>query len=168
MKKIVKLTENELKEIVNDKLAQAYGGNPRHYPSSNQWAMGENEEKSSYNYVSELDNIYDGFKALEEEYNKYDLNQLKWDYKLSIILDKLRELQTKFKKIKDVFYKNDENLSDEIEDKIFALEQFSDNLIEDLENMEELFRKMGDLDRGSHWFKHINLDSASSFLRHYR
>lgn len=46
MKKIIRITESELKEIINDKLAQAYGGNPRPYPSGEQWTMGEQQNDS--------------------------------------------------------------------------------------------------------------------------
>ena len=44
-KKVIRLTESQLKEIINDKLAQSYGGDSHSYPhGSGQWNTTEGKE----------------------------------------------------------------------------------------------------------------------------
>ena len=53
-KKVIRLTESQLKEIINDKLAQSYGGDSHSFPQgSGQWNTTEEKENNEKTYTKE-------------------------------------------------------------------------------------------------------------------
>lgn len=110
-------------------------------------------------YNKKIDEIYEGFQKLEQEYNTYSLDQLKKDYKASIIKDKSLEIKNVFEQVKNLFSQQEEEHEDnddsysEIDSRLSKLENLIDSFIKDIESLEEAFKQIGDLDEGSSYFK---------------
>lgn len=103
-----------------------------------------------------FDKLYDKFRDLEKEYNSYDIMQLKWEYKLIDVLQKAKEYEKEFNEITKKIKETDEDF-DETDNKRHKLYLNIDDFIDNLEKLNSLFTDMGDLDKGSHYFKNLIL-----------
>ena|ERR1035437_7569175 len=114
-------------------------------------------------YTQQITALYDMFRGLEAHYNKFDLLQLKNEYHLPIILEKAKELEVKYNNLYKSFraYENvhpeDEEWFSRAEDRIFELGRLKDSFVGDLESLQDAFTAIGDLDKGSHWFKEYTI-----------
>ena len=92
-KKVIRLTESQLKEIINDKLAQSYGGDSHSFPhGSGQWNTTEGENTNQVK-ITEIEKII--FEAMFEwddanEQERYYENEMKIN-KAKYIIEKLRD-----------------------------------------------------------------------------
>lgn len=108
-------------------------------------------------YSTRLQNFYNEFQQLEQEYNKYNLIQLKNDYKINVILERYNELKSKFEILKSNFNQQEqisgeENWYQEIDNMVYSLQNKIDEFGSDLEMMNDALKNIGDLDKGSHYF----------------
>lgn len=93
-KKVIRLTESQLKEIINDKLAQSYGGDSHSYPqgSGQQWATTEGKLHTTKfsNYDKKLNEkkVRIEIDKLEKQLSDLDMER----NKLEDEIDKLYEI----------------------------------------------------------------------------
>lgn len=97
---------------------------------------------------------------MEEKYNTFSLEQLKYNYELTNILTEAENskdiFEEKRKIFNNFFNELEEDFVDKYEDvdnEFYKLQNLIDDFIEDLETIKSAFEMMGDIDRGTNYFK---------------
>lgn len=118
------------------------------------------EQMENIDYNTKIDELYDLFRGLEIMYNNFSLDELKRDYKLNAIIEKAKEFESSFITLNKAFNDDDSVGEQEfldIDNKIMDLASLIDGFIGDLEKMQKIFIAMGDLDKGTSYFKRFSL-----------
>lgn len=121
-----------------------------------------NENQSGFNYDQEFSNLYEKFQQLEKQFNSLSLDQLKYEHKLNSILEQATSLNEQYTELNNKFYSFYNELPEDnmdqysfLENKVSHLYNIIDDFISDLETLKAAFDMMGDIDRGTNYFRKI-------------